>query len=42
LARWIADGEGPRTFIKPGRRSVYRIAVSDLEEFIARHSKGGK
>jgi excisionase family DNA binding protein len=42
LRRWIVLGEGPRTFIKNGRRSTYRIAVADLDAFVGRSSKGGK
>jgi excisionase family DNA binding protein len=42
LRRWIQDGEGPKTFIKVGRRSTYRIQKSDLELYIARRSRGGK
>ncbi len=40
LRRWIIDGEGPRTFIKRGRRATYRITHADLEAFIERNSKG--
>jgi excisionase family DNA binding protein len=43
LRRWVQDGEGPRTFVKPGlRRSTYRITAQSLEEFIRRNSVGGK
>lgn len=42
LARWIRDGEGPRAFIKPGRRSCVRIYQSDLESYIRRYSRGGR
>jgi excisionase family DNA binding protein len=41
LLRWVVDGEGPRTFIKVGRRSVYRIATKDLQQFIDQRSRGG-
>jgi excisionase family DNA binding protein len=40
LRRWIQDGEGPRTFIKQGRRCTYRIAPTALETFIEQNSKG--
>lgn len=42
LARWIRDGEGPKAFIKPGRRTVIRIQKVDLEAFILRNSRGGR
>ena len=42
LRRWICDGEGPKAFIKPGRRSVIRIQQHDLDEFIRRYSRGGR
>lgn len=42
LRRWIQDGEGPRAFVKPGRRATYRIKLNDLERFISRNSAGGK
>jgi excisionase family DNA binding protein len=42
LRRWIIDGEGPRAFIKRGRRSTYRITATDLDAFIDRNSKGTK
>jgi len=42
LGRWIRDGEGPRAFIKPGRRSVIRIRDNDLDDFIRRNSRGGR
>jgi excisionase family DNA binding protein len=43
LRRWIHDGEGPRTFIKPGLpRSIYRIQRRDLELYIQQRSKGGR
>jgi excisionase family DNA binding protein len=42
LRRWIIDGEGPHTFVKPGRaRSTYRITIQSLEDFIRRNSRGG-
>jgi excisionase family DNA binding protein len=43
LRRWIQDGEGPRTSVKQNtRRATYRIKVADLDDFIRRHSRGGK
>jgi excisionase family DNA binding protein len=42
LRRWIHDGVGPRTFIKPGRRPCYRIRREELLKFIEKHSHGGK
>jgi excisionase family DNA binding protein len=42
LARWIRDGEGPKAFIKRGRRTCIRITVADLNQFIARNSYGGR
>lgn len=43
LRRWIHDGEGPRTFIKPGpHRSTYRIQKRDLDFFIQQRCKGGR
>ena len=42
LRRWIKDGEGPKAFVKHGRRSTYRILVNDLEAFIQKHSRGGR
>jgi len=42
LARWIRDGEGPRAFIKSGRRTVIRIQQIDLDSFIRRNSRGGR
>jgi excisionase family DNA binding protein len=42
LARWIRDGEGPRAFIKSGKRTVIRVQELDLEAFIRRHSRGGR
>jgi excisionase family DNA binding protein len=41
LRRWIQLGTGPRALIKKNaKRSTYRIAAKDLDEFIRRHSKG--
>jgi excisionase family DNA binding protein len=42
LARWIRDGEGPKAFIKRGRRNVIRIQQDDLDTFIRRNSRGGR
>lgn len=43
LRRWIRDGEGPRAFVKRGRRrSTYRILPSDLDAFLRKHTRGGK
>jgi excisionase family DNA binding protein len=42
LGRWIRDGEGPRAFIKRGRRNCVRIQQRDLDAYIQRNSKGGK
>lgn len=42
LGRWIRDGEGPRAFIKRGRRTCIRIQQIDLDTFIRRNSRGGR
>lgn len=41
LRRWIQLGTGPRVLIKRNsKRSTYRIAAKDLEEFVRRNSRG--
>lgn len=41
LSRWIAAGEGPRTFEKRGSRSVVRIRPADLDAYINANSRRG-